>query len=117
MSGGRFLVSWRDVNQSETILKLRTLIKTDCNLEDCFSVVSELQKKEALQHIDEKLLLVKVESLTLSSDSREVSNMVAGYVARKARPLVADCCAGRLEGACQDDSYIQDDSFYQEEAF
>ena len=86
MSGGRFLVSWRDVNQSEAILKLKTLIKADCSPEDSFSVTSESQKKEALQNIDEKLLLTEVESYSLNSASREVSNMVAGYVAHATLP-------------------------------
>ena len=107
MSGGRFLVSWKDVNRSEMILKLKTLLKADCNIEEAMSVITDQEKKEALKEIDDKISVTDVEQYSLHSSSREVSNMVAGYVARKTRPLVVNCCEEKLIGECADDDYIK----------
>ena len=107
MSGGRFLVSWKDVNQSEAILKMKTLLKAGCDIDESLSNVSDETKKEALMAIDQKNSDVQEEQYSLSSSSREVSNMVAGYVARKTSPLIVNCCASKLVGECTDDKYVK----------
>ena len=61
MSGGRFLVSWKDVNQSEAILKMKTLLKAGCDIDESLSNVSDETKKEALMAIDQKISDVQEE--------------------------------------------------------
>lgn len=107
MSGGRFLVSWKNVNQSETILKMKTLLKADCNLQESLSTICQEEKKQALVQIDEKISHVDEEVYQLNSSSLEVSNMIAGYVSRKASPLTSECCADKLVGECTNDEYIK----------
>ena len=81
MSGGRFLVSLREVLTSERILTCKSLLKSNVNLWD-----EDLQKETpnmnelmniAMEHETEFL------ELSLSPDSEEVAFTIAGYVTKK----------------------------------
>ena len=81
MSGGRFLVSLREVVTSERILTCKSLLKSNVNLWD-----EDLQKETpnmnelmniAREHETEFL------ELSLSPDSKEVAFTIAGYVTKK----------------------------------
>ena len=46
MNGGNFLVSLREVNNSEKILKIRSLIKEDIDILKVIYSVNQMQKRE-----------------------------------------------------------------------
>ena len=82
MSGGRFLVSLREVINSEKIISLKSLLKENVNfqsedlnnepIEDMETIVSDLQ------HIENDIL-----EAVLFKESEEVSVYIAGYIVKK----------------------------------
>ena len=92
MSGGRFLVALGEVNSSEKILKIRSLLKENINFweEDLsISTNSDEKKKKLTELISEKKS--DVDELIFSKDSREVAVYVAGYVAKKCVDYLKNC--------------------------
>ena len=83
MSGGRFLVSLREVYNSERILACRSLIKENINFWN-----EDLSIKEDNEDI--KKLLADIQPFSdeiltcnLSKDSEEVTTTIAGYITKK----------------------------------
>ena len=85
MSGGRFLVSLREVKSSENILIRRSLLKSEIDFwkydlgkpdedekRNFEEFISELESKE-----------IEIMECSPSEDSTEVSHYIAGYVAKK----------------------------------
>ena len=97
MSGGRFLVSLKDVSRSENILKIKTLVK------EGFDVTPSLKVQEDYSHAEENLLfdvdqcLGDVESIQLGEESRQISDNIAGYLSHKTRDVFASCCGNNLK--------------------
>ena len=97
MNGGNFLVSLREVNNSEKILKIRSLIKEDIDIfgENVFSQTNEERKEE----FRDKLLSMYVDIMEsqLSEESYQVAYTIAGYVAKRICEKV-DCqlCKNKL---------------------
>ena len=56
------------------------------------------KKNKELLKIDQQLSSVYMESLILHSESREVSDYISGYVAKKVRPELEGCCSESLIG-------------------
>ena len=83
MSGGRFLVSLREVTNSERIIRCRSLVKADINFwkEDLGSGKPSLDFSALLALLSEHEIEI-VES-TLDSSSEEVSTTIAGYITKK----------------------------------
>ena len=82
MSGGRFLVSAKDVNRSENILKIWNSLKENFNRsEDINSFLQQVKMK-----INDE------NSIKLNEISRDHSNHIAGYIAHKAAKSYNDCC-------------------------
>ena len=82
MSGGRFLVSLREVNSSERILVSRSLLKAGINIwEDEEESATEELQGDYLQEL--QLREDEIISLSLSESARDVAEVVAGYVATK----------------------------------
>ena len=83
MNGGRFLVSLRDVTNSERIIRCRSLVKADINFfkEDLGSDKPSLDFSALLALLSEHEIEI-VES-NLDSSSEEVSTTIAGYIAKK----------------------------------
>ena len=63
MSGGWFLVSLKDVSQSENILEIKTLVK------ECFNVTQSLKVQEDYSHAEENLFPDVVQCL---DDNRRI---------------------------------------------
>ena len=83
MSGGRFLVSLREVQNSERILACRSLIKEDIDFwkEDLGSDKPVQDFDTLLTTLDEHH--TEIMEASLDSDSSEVSCTIAGYIAKK----------------------------------
>ena len=72
MSGGRFLVSLREVNTSEKILALNSILKEDINFWE--EIICKLES-----HME--VLSTELYESELSDDSKQVAVTVAGYIA------------------------------------
>ena len=97
LSGGRFLVSLREVQSSERVLTCRSLLKAGVNYwkeeaanlhDDTTDIVDFLEKLE-----DHEGELFEV---ALEDDSIEVAELVAGYIARKLLKNACNDCYSHL---------------------
>ena len=109
MSGGRFLISAKDVFRSEKILKIQTLVKEGFNIDSSVKVYEnqhEVKVRNLVREVENDLQYV--ETMTLSQASREVSDNVAGYIVHKAKDLLGECCIENLkaETASSSTEYI-----------
>ena len=83
MSRERFLVLLKEVNFFEKIFNIKALLKSYCYLENAMRRLTEDEIKIALADIDEKISVTNTNDLILNEQTRDVSNSVAGFVARK----------------------------------
>ena len=94
MSGGRFLVSLTEVNNSQRILLLTSVIKEDINFwEHDLYEIKDLTL--SWQHFkkDISIFASQMHESCLSADSLEVSATVSGYIAKKINEKVqCDAC-------------------------
>lgn len=96
MSGGRFLISEKDIITSEKIVKIKTLVKEGLQLDS--NVLSTEEDPVQMMNLMEDVegLIGKADNLKLNDESRQVSDTVAGYVAHKTEHLYKDCCHNKL---------------------
>ena len=93
MSGGRFLVSLREVTNSERIILEGRIMKADINFwkEDLGSDKPSLDFSALLALLSEHE--IEIAESTLDSSSEEVSTTIAGYIAKKlAKRSNCDSC-------------------------
>ena len=103
MSGGRFLVSLREVTNSERIIRCRSLVKADINFwkEDLGSDKPSLDFSALLALLSEHE--IEIAESTLDSSSEEVSTTIAGYIAKKlAKRSNCDSCKSLLIASSMD---------------
>ena len=101
MSGGRFLVSLREVTNSERIIRCRSLVNADINFwkEDLGSDKPSLDFSALLALLSEH----EIAESTLDSSSEEVSTTIAGYIAIKlAKRSNCDSCKSLLIASSMD---------------
>ena len=95
MSGGRFLVSLREVRNTERILSCRSLIKNDINFWKEDLQQPESNEDESYEMIDEMLRdrIEEISESVLDDDSSEVATTISGYIAKKLlkRSKCKDC--------------------------
>ena len=104
MSGGRFLVSLREVLTTERILTCRSLLKENINFWE--ENLKPVQKNDSSGLLD---ILAQHESdiheLSLSSDTKEVAYTIAGYVSKKLiKRFKCEKCSLLMVGADSDDA-------------
>ena len=103
MSGGKFLVSLREVTNSERIIRCRSLVKADINFwkEDFGSDKPSLDFSALLALLSEHE--IEIAESTLDSSSEEVSTTIAGYIAKKlAKRSNCDSCKSLLIASLMD---------------
>ena len=103
MSGGRFLVSLREVTNSEGIIRCRSLVKADINFwkEDLGSDKPSLDFSALLALLSEHE--IEIAESTLDSSSEEVFTTIAGYIAKKlAKRSNCDSCKSLLIASSMD---------------
>ena len=85
ISGGRFLVSLREVRNTERILSCRSLIKNDINFWKEDLQQPESSEDESYEMVDEMLRDQTQEILesVLDDDSSDVATIISGYIAKK----------------------------------
>ena len=84
MSGGRFLVSLREVRNTERILSCRSLINNNINFWKEDLQQPERNEDESYEMIDEILLdwIEDISESVLDDDSSEVATSISGYIAK-----------------------------------
>ena len=82
------------------------MLKSNCDLEATMSTQTSEDKKVALEDTNQKISATDINALTLSNSNREVSYLVAGYVAKKIKPFTETCCSDKLIGQCDKAEYI-----------
>ena len=90
MSGGRFLVSLKDVLCSEKIIKVKSLVQEGFDIDDTVKLSENNAPDLQLLENTVEPVTTDVDRLCLSEQTREISNHIAGYVAYKLK----DCCNG-----------------------
>ena len=114
MSGGRFLVGLKEVNNAEKILKIRSLLKEGIHFwEENLNV--EDNKSEYLSKLIIKInnISCDIDNVKLATSSTGVAIYIAGYIAKKLKKRL-DCsseCRERFIGILSDES---DDHSYIE---
>ena len=116
MNGGRFLVSLKDVNNSDKILRIRSLLKENINFWE-----ENLLNKGDYNALLEKFT-IELENIRndiyeaqLSNDSRQVATYVAGYIAKKMIKrfdLHCDNCKFNLVSSTSESDPSPDDNSY-----
>ena len=97
MSGGNFLVSLREIEISEKIIKLKSLIKQD-NEWDQLLTKNEDLTEEMMTVIDNEILDINSDCLVLDTDAQEVAVHISGYVAKQLKANTGLCCDDLLVG-------------------
>ena len=92
MSGGRFLISAKDVHCSENILKIKSLVKEGFDIDSSMKQNDTSREETDNFLVDVEACLGNIESIELDSNTREVSDNIAGFIVRKAIKLLSDCC-------------------------
>ena len=92
MSGGRFLVSAKDVLYSEKILKIKSLITEGFDIDE--NLKMNVDYSSNLQNLFSSVgyLFEDINSITLDENSKEVSDNIAGYIAHKVMKYCNGCC-------------------------
>ena len=103
MSGRRFLVSLREVTNSERIIRCRSLVKADINFwkEDLGSDKQSLDFSALFALLSEHK--IEITESALDSSSKEVSTTIAGYIAKKlSKRSNCDSCKSLLIASSMD---------------
>ena len=80
MSGGRFLVSEKDITTSEKIIKIKTLVKQGFVIDSNILKAEEDPVQIAKLMNDVGELIGEADTLQLDEASRQVSDNIAGYI-------------------------------------
>ena len=106
MSGGRFLVSLREVLNSERMLSCRSLIKENINF---WEENIDSDAEESLDFINDLIdeRADEIMEAVLNDDAKEVTTTLSGYVAKKLiKRSSCDLCKQTL--ASQEDDLEND---------
>ena len=103
MSGGRFLVSLKEVNTSERILQCNSLLKAEISFWEeptlLPKLISSVEIDTILSALEEAG--IDLDSASLSDVSAEVAVFVAGYIGKKlTERSKCDCC--KSASTCKD---------------
>ena len=85
MSGGRFLVSLKEVRNTERILSCHSQIKNYVNFWKEVLQQPEINEDESYEMIDEMLCdrIEEISESVLDDDSSELATAISGYIAKK----------------------------------
>ena len=111
MSGGRFLISLMEMNNSQRIILLKSLIMDDINFWKEDVLVDK--SSQSIQLLKEEIAGVSNELLqcSLSEKTQEVCTMVTGYIVKKLNERL-DCAQCRNKLVANGDDANRDDTKY-----
>ena len=90
MSGRRFLVGLKDVILSETILKIKSLVKESIDIKDDIKVTEN--EDVIQQELFDNIMKIGFENVILSDETRDVAAHISGYIAKKLVKKFGHCC-------------------------
>jgi hypothetical protein len=98
MSGGRFLVSLKDVRTSEKILKIKSLVKEGFDIDETVKTSDSLESRilELMMEFEGTILSRSI-SFKLQDSSKDISNHIAGYISKKIHAVCCDKCPAFLQ--------------------
>ena len=110
MSGGRFLVSWSEVSNSERILSCQSLIKENINFWE-ENIDSDAEKSlDSINDLFNERADEIIEAV-FDDDAREVATTISGYFAKNIiKQNSCDSCKQTLalqEVGLENDSYLK----------
>ena len=105
MSGGNFLVSLREIEMSEKILKLKSMMKEDIEWRQVL-IRDDNLTEDNIAVIESKIQDINSDSLILDNDSQEVAAFISGYIAKKLTGRTEHCCANLLTGNTENREYL-----------
>lgn len=93
MSGGRFLVSLMNIQTSEKILKIKTLVQEGMSINESVKINSshDIDVQEMLEKFDDTIINASA-SIELNQDSKQISDYIAGYITVKIKNHYCDTC-------------------------
>lgn len=109
MSGGRFLISAKDVICSEKILKIRSLVREGFDIDEKIKLKEDYSSDVQDLFSSVQCMLGDKNSIMLDENSKEVSDNIAGYIAHKAMKYCNGCCQEYLidqSHSSQPDNYL-----------
>ena len=88
MSRGRFLVGLKDVTSLEKIIKIKSLLKKETDIDN--NVKDVIDSNENIKHLlqDIDFMNCSTDNVALSEDSREVSCHIARYIAKTEKKAI-----------------------------
>ncbi|XP_065643145.1 uncharacterized protein LOC136074776 [Hydra vulgaris] len=102
MSGGRFLVSLKDVIYSKKIIQRKSLIKEGIKIFD--NDVNDVQDTQHARSLMDQIKERDYDCVILSDDLREVATYIAGFIAKKLIKKFKICCKLLCIQHCQQES-------------
>ena len=108
MSGGRFLVSLKEVYRLESILKLKTFLSKNIELTSIISSITD-EELAILQDFVETINQENFDHITISQDTVDVLTFVSGYISRSLLESI-DCeeCKIALTNDPVSSTYLDD---------
>ena len=88
-------------------MTIKALLKSNCDIEATMSIQTSEDRKVALEDTNQKISTTDINALTLSNSTREVSDQVAGCVAKKIKPFTETCCSDKQTGECNNAEYTK----------
>ena len=101
MSGGSFLVGFKDTIRSEKTLKIKSLFKEDIDIDEEIKVSCPRKIEIVKLKSDIDSLGISLDTFMLSPDSREIAVHIAGYIAKKYLKKIksSSCCKIHITGS------------------
>ena len=90
------MVSLKDVVLSEKILKIKSLLKEGFDIDDDVKALTEYTLELELFDQSAQVVIDKIDQLALSTETKDVSDNVAGYIAKKLQKVCQNCCDHEL---------------------
>jgi len=99
MSGGRFLVSLKDTEVSEKILKIISLVKEGVDIDASVKVQTPIENFEDELINNELVCDLTIDRIQLDAETRKIAVHVAGHVAKRIREQKKyQCCVEHVVG-------------------
>ena len=92
MTGRKFLEGLRDVTSSEKIIKIKSLLKEDLEIDNVKVKNANDDKTTTTLLSHTGTVSCSPEHLSLSDDNRDAAVHIAGYIAKKLKKRLVNCC-------------------------
>ena len=107
MSGGRFLISLKEVLKSESIIQVKTILKNSLESVDYLPNIPFESSELIEQLVTEIVRNEEFENLTLSNECKEVIVYISGYITHSLVPnITCKDCLDCLQNNTESSPYV-----------